>query len=145
MEELYTTLRIALSNTFMMYFRAHSYHWNVEGPNFSEYHKYLGKLYEELHDAVDPLAEELRALDQYAPISLTELYSFKIVMEDISKPEDARMMMANLLSDNNVVLEALNRTFKLANEYNKQGLADFIAGRIDVQEKHGWMLRSYLK
>lgn len=145
MEELYTTLRISLSNTFLMYFRAHSYHWNVEGPNFSEYHNYLGNLYEELHDAIDPLAEELRACDQYAPVSITELYSYKIVMEDSEKPMDARMMMSNLLSDNNVVLEALNRTFKLANEYDKQGLADFIAGRIDVHEKHGWMLRSYLK
>lgn len=145
MEELYLSLKMCLSNTFLMYFRAHSYHWNVEGPNFGEYHKYLGNLYEELHDAVDPFAEEIRACDVYAPISLSELYSFKVIEEDGIKPAEARQMLSNLLRDNQVVLECLNKSFKLAEEANKQGLADFLAGRIDVHNKHGWMLRSYLK
>ncbi len=145
MNELVTALKISLSNTFMMYFKAHSHHWNVEGPNFAQYHEFLGDLYEELFAAVDPLAEELRALDIYAPISLTDLYRAKTTSEDDVKPNDFREMVMSLIADNTQVIASLNETFKLANEQNKQGLADFLAGRIDIQNKHGWMLRSFLK
>lgn len=145
MEQLVATLKVTLSNTFMMYFKAHSYHWNVEGPMFSEYHKFLGELYEELFEAVDPIAEQIRALDEYAPISLTDLYRAKTTNEDPVKPKDFREMVMSLLMDNEKVLESLNMTFKLANDLNKQGLADFIAGRIDVHNKHAWMLRSFIK
>ena len=145
MEQLVATLKVTLSNTFMMYFKAHSHHWNVEGPMFSEYHKFLGELYEELYEAVDPLAEQIRALDEYAPISLTDLYRAKTTNEDPVKPNDFREMVMSLLMDNEKVLESLNMTFKLANDLNKQGLADFIAGRIDVHNKHAWMLRSFIK
>lgn len=145
MEQLVATLKVTLSNTFMMYFKAHSHHWNVEGPMFSEYHKFLGELYEELFEAVDPLAEQIRALDEYAPISLTDLYRAKTTNEDPVKPNDFREMVMSLLMDNEKVLESLNMSFKLANDLNKQGLADFIAGRIDVQNKHAWMLRSFIK
>lgn len=145
MEQLVATLKVTLSNTFMMYFKAHSYHWNVEGPMFAEYHKFLGKLYEELFDAVDPLAEQIRTLDEYAPYSLTDLYRAKTTNEDPMKPNDFKEMVMSLLMDNEKVLESLNMTFKLANDLNKQGLADFIAGRIDVHNKHAWMLRSFIK
>lgn len=145
MEQLVATLKVTLSNTFMMYFKAHSHHWNVEGPMFSEYHKFLGELYEELFEAVDPLAEQIRALDEYAPISLTDLYRAKTTNEDPVKPNDFREMVMSLLMDNEKVLESLNMSFKLANDLNKQGLADFIAGRIDVHNKHAWMLRSFIK
>jgi starvation-inducible DNA-binding protein len=145
MDELIVSLKIALSNTFLMYFKAHSYHWNVEGMNFAQYHDYLGGLYEELHAAVDPMAEELRTLDIYGPISLTDLYRTKTVNEDEVKPADYREMVMNLISCNTEVVNSLNKTFELAEAQNKQGLADFIAGRIDVHNKHGWMLRSFLK
>jgi len=145
MEQLIASLKITLSNTFMMYFKAHSYHWNVEGQNFSQYHNFLGELYEELFGAVDPMAEELRALDQYAPISLTDLYNKKTTTEDSMKPDDFRGMVNSLLADNIKVLESLNQTFKLATNQDLQGLADFIAGRIDKHKKHEWMLRSFLK
>jgi starvation-inducible DNA-binding protein len=56
MDKLLATLRIAIGNTFTMYFKSHSYHWNVEGMLFSEFHAFFGDLYLDLHGAVDPLA-----------------------------------------------------------------------------------------
>jgi starvation-inducible DNA-binding protein len=145
MEELVASLRIALSNTFMMYFKAHSHHWNVEGENFAQYHDFLGDLYQEVFEAVDGLAEQMRALDAYAPISLSTLYTSKTTSEDLTRSESFRVMVGSLMGDNDQVLQALNKTFELAERENKQGLADFIAGRIDAHNKHGWMLRSFTK
>jgi len=145
MNELEAALRISLGNTFTMYFKAHSYHWNVEGMLFSQYHDFFSDLYEELFDSVDTYAEQLRALDVYAPISIAALYDNKTVEEDIEKPDDITGMLENLQTANNQVIETLNKLFDLATNANEQGLADFAAGRIDVHKKHGWMLRASLK
>lgn len=145
MEEVVLSTKIALANTFIMYFRAHSYHWNVESKNFSEMHAFFGGIYEEVHDAIDAIAEELRALDVYAPISLTEMYNYKTASEDTDKPVNVQAMLTNLAASNGLVIDALNKVFSTATAANQQGLADFAAGRIDVHKKHGWMIRSYLK
>lgn len=143
--QLSIATKIVLGNTFTMYFKAHSYHWNIEGKNFQQMHDFFGGIYEELHGAVDAIAEEIRALDVYAPISLEELYKFKSIQEDATKPGYCAVMLGNLLSANNEVINSLNQLFRLATEENNQGLADFAAGRLDVHAKHGWMLRSFMK
>jgi len=61
MEQLQLALKKVLADTFGMYFKAHAYHWNVVGPDFSQYHDFFGKLYEELFGAVDAIAEHIRA------------------------------------------------------------------------------------
>ena len=145
MELTAAVAKVVLANTFVMYFKAHSYHWNVEGRTFSQDHKFFGKIYEELHAAIDPTAEQIRACDEYAPISMNDVYSSKTISEDSVKPETTEQMFGNLLAANNQVIESLNKLFEVAEAANKQGLADFAAGRLDVHAKHGWMLRSLMK
>lgn len=145
MDEMLISAKNVLADTFLMYFKAHTYHWNVEGKNFSEMHSFFGDLYEELHGTVDVIAEQIRALDEYAPISLMELYNSKTITEDSVKPSSCTEMLALLLVANNQVINDLNNLFKAASAANKQGLADFAASRLDVHAKHGWMLRSFLK
>jgi len=144
METLVEIMRKVLADTFAMYLKAHNYHWNVEGPNFPQYHDFFGKLYEELHGAVDPIAEEIRALDAYAPGSFTRFLELTEIEDETNIPM-SREMALKLLRDNDVVLNTLNVAIKLADQFDRQGLADFIAGRIDTHNKHGWMLRSITK
>jgi len=82
MDQLKAALNVLLADMFVMYFKAHSYHWNVEGMFFSQYHAFFGELYEELHDAIDPTAEHIRTCtDGYAPISMMEMYNYKTSTE----------------------------------------------------------------
>lgn len=145
MTELETSLKVALANTFVMYFKAHGYHWNVEGINFPTYHDFFGGLADDLYGAVDPLAENLRKLGAYAPRNLGELYLSTTVSENSSVGDNVKDMLNSLAVDNNEVIDSLNRTFALASAANEQGLADYIAGRIDTHKKHAWMLTSSLK
>jgi starvation-inducible DNA-binding protein len=135
-------LREVLANKFVMYFKAHSYHWNVEGVHFSQLHKFFGKIYEEVYESVDDVAEELRALNQYAPISLLELYNHKTITEDTVKPETVGNMLLLLAMANAEVISSLNKLFTAASAANEQGLADFAASRLDVHKKHAWMIKS---
>jgi starvation-inducible DNA-binding protein len=145
MDELSSALKVALGNTFVMYFQAHSYHWNVEGVHFSQYHDFFGDIYEEVYSSVDSIAEKIRALDVYAPISLKQIYKYSTIEEDVVMPTDVRSRVQLLLSSNQIVLQSLNSAFKIASDQNKQGIADILAGRIDAHDKHQWMLTSSLK
>ena len=144
METLIEIMKKVLADTFAMYLKAHNYHWNVEGSNFPQYHEFFGNLYEELHGAVDPIAEEIRSLDAYAPGSMTRFLELTEIEDELAVPAGVEMAR-RLMTDNERVLATLNVAFKLADTMDKQGLADFIAGRIDVHSKHGWMLRSITK
>lgn len=144
METLQEILKKLLADVFAMYLKTHNYHWNVEGRNFSQFHDFFGKLYEELHGSVDPLAEEIRTLETYVPGSFTRFMELTEIEDELTVPNDVEMCR-RLLSDNEKVLTTLNVAFKLADNLDKQGLADFLAGRIDVHNKHAWMLKSIIK
>src|SRR6056300_11046 len=144
METLRELMKKVLADTFAMYLKAHNYHWNVEGANFPQYHDFFGNLYQELYAAIDVAAEQIRALDSYAPGSFSRFSELSDIEDELSVPTGTEM--ANRLQeDNEVVLATLNMAFKLAEEFDKQGLMDFLAGRIDAHSKHGWMLRSIAK
>jgi starvation-inducible DNA-binding protein len=67
MEQLIEQMKIILGTNFGLYFKAHTFHWNVEGPNFAEYHNFLGTLYEAVFDQTDSIAEHIRALGSFPP------------------------------------------------------------------------------
>jgi len=144
METLQEMMKKVLADTFALYLKAHNYHWNVEGQNFPQYHEFFGNLYEELHDAVDPIAEQVRALDAYAPGSFTRFMELTDIEDEVTVPAGVEMAR-RLMTDNEKVIGTLNIAFKLAEQLDKQGLADFLAGRIDIHNKHQWMLRSITK
>jgi starvation-inducible DNA-binding protein len=144
MNETLVTAKICLANTFLMYFKSQAYHWNVEGMFFSQYHDFFGKIYEEVYGAVDPLAEEIRAMGEYAPKNIEEFYKVTTINNDNSATNVTEMLQ-DLQEANNKTIESLNKLFDLLTKNKEQGFADFIAGRLDAHKKHGWMIRSSLK
>ncbi len=137
-------LKVLLASTNSLSIKAQNFHWNVEGPNFPQYHEFFGNFYEEVYSSVDRIAEYIRTLDSYAPGSLSR-YAELTIIEDQTKIPRPNLMFAELLSDNGKMIDLLNGCFVSAEEENKQGVANFIAERLDAHEKHGWMLRSILK
>ena len=144
MDQLVQQMKVVLASSFAFYLKAHNFHWNVEGPNFSEYHALFGNIYEDVHGSVDEVAERIRTLDQYAPGSMSRFAQLSVVDDQINIPS-ARGMIQEILSDNVKVIVELTKAFNLATKSGKEGIADYLAGRIDVHEKHGWMLRATLK
>ena len=144
MTELITHANMCLSNTFVMYFKAHSYHWNVEGIHFPQLHDFFGDLYDDLYGAVDPFAENIRKLGVYAPRNLDEIYAHKSI-DGTNVGMSPETMVADLLVANNESIVNLNKLFDLLTDAKEQGFANFVADRLDAHKKHGWMLRSILK
>ena len=137
-------LKVVLADTFSFYLKAHNFHWNVEGPNFSEYHAFLGQLYGEVFAAVDVIAEHIRTLDSYVPGSYSR-FSELSTIDDETKIPTAVNMLKKLEADNVKVIASLTTAQKSAEAADKVGIANYLQDRIDIHEKHGWMLRSFTK
>lgn len=144
MEELKTALKIAIANTFAMYYKAQALHWNVEGMFFGQFHEFYGNVYEELYESIDKSAEQLRALGEYAPASIDELYRYKTVNES-QLNNDVTSQLEDLLVTNNMLLESWNKVLTEAKEEMQYGLENYAAERIDAHKKHEWMIKSYLR
>ena len=144
MDELIQEMKVTLASTFSFYLKAHGFHWNVEGPNFPQYHEFLGDLWEEAFGAIDPIAEHLRTLGAYAPASFLRYKELSLISDEVNIPA-AMGMMGKLTADNATLIEQLTKTQALAEKNKKMGLANFLQDRIGAHEKHGWMLRSITK
>jgi starvation-inducible DNA-binding protein len=145
MEALIASLKIVLANTFEMYFKAHGHHWNIEGVHFHSMHDFFSDLYEELHGAVDPIAEELRKLDAFAPYGSGSVIKHKTVMGSEIYGTQLTEMLDDLLTANLEVVSSLNTALTHAKAENREDLVNFLAGRLEIHNKHGWMLRASLK
>jgi starvation-inducible DNA-binding protein len=134
-------LKQGLSDSFTMYFMAHAYHWNVEGPDFHEYHEFFATIYEDIFGSVDLWAENIRKLGAMAPQSLAEVGMPSKIEEEYVSSDPLEMSMA-LYRANEVVIESINVAFAIADEINEQGIADFLAARDDMHKKWRWQLNS---
>ena len=132
------------ADAFTFYLKAHFYHWNVEGPDFPQYHDFLQNLYQEVFASIDSLAELIRTLDSYAPGTLTRLKELTTIEETDDVP-DAKTMMIRLLQENNILRASLLTAYTTADTTGEVGIANFLQDRIQAHEKHSWMLRSIIK
>jgi starvation-inducible DNA-binding protein len=137
-------LKQLLATQYAFVIKAQFFHWNVEGPDFRQLHKFFGKIYEEVYEALDPTAEYIRILEEYTPGSFERFQELSLITGQTKVPR-ARLMLTELLADNQTLIDLLNQCFDAADAEDQQGIADFVAGRIDAQGKHGWMLKSFLK
>ena len=145
MDELKTAIKVLLANTTVMYYKAHQFHWNIEGIEFTQFHEFFGDLYTDVYNSVDPIGELLRKLDDYAPVSLDDLFKYKTLQEETTRVELLSDILASLIKANDEVLASLNKVFTIANADKQQGICNFIADRIDTHQKHAWFLRAFAK
>ena len=144
METLIQQLRVILGTNFSLYFKAHSFHWNVEGSDFFEYHKLFEEIYNEVYGSLDAFAENIRKLDAYMPTSYHTL-SMLTKIEDEDRVPSKDEMVRELLVDSEKILLILKKNYDLAEAASEHGLSNFLAERMDAHKKHAWFLRASMK
>lgn len=133
-----------LADKVSFYFRAHGAHWNVIGTDFAEYHELFSKIYEDVYHSVDPLAEILRKLGQRAPFRLSEFIELRTIDDSMMDSQDARVLATDLLAANDLIIEAIAYAYECADELNQQGIANFLAERLDSHQNWKWQLSASL-
>ena len=137
-------LKTYLASTFSYYLKAHYFHWNVEGPDFGELHKFLSKIYEDAFDAIDPIAEYIRTTEEYAPGSLSRFLELTQIPDQTKVPR-ARLMLEELLTDTQTMIGMSRQVFEAAAAEGREDIANFAAERQSQHGKYQWQLKSYLK
>jgi starvation-inducible DNA-binding protein len=137
-------LKTYLASQFAYYLKAHFFHWNVEGPDFGQLHKFLQKIYEDAFDAVDPIAEFIRTTEEYAPGSLSRFQELSQIQDQTKVPR-ARLMLEELLADTQTMKDMTKTVFDQATQEGRDDVANFAADQMSLHGKYMWQLKSYLK
>ena len=139
-----SAVKIAFASEYAFALKAQNFHWNVEGPLFQQYHALFERIYDEVYGSIDDFAENIRKLDSYTPASFAR-FSMLTQVEDETSIIPAEAMVSELLADSDKMTKLLKLTFDMATAVGEDGLANFLAERMDAHRKHSWMLRATLK
>lgn len=143
MDKLQKALKIAFASEFSFYLKSHNYHWNVTGPLFPQLHELFGTIYEEVYESIDDFAENIRKIDGFVPASHIRFSMLSQIDDEVNIPP-AEEMLATLLADSDKMVKILKLTFDMATALGEDGLANFMAERMDAHRKHSWQLKSTL-
>ncbi|WP_370632062.1 Dps family protein [Pusillimonas sp. MFBS29] len=139
-----TELSKMLADSYTLYLMTHNFHWNVTGPLFNTLHLMFMTQYTEEWQALDAIAERIRALGHFAPGTYAEYAKLSSIAESSSVP-DAESMIRLLVKGNESVAKTARAALKKAEGVDDQPTVDLLTQRLDVHEKNAWMLRSLLQ
>ena len=133
-----------LADSFTLYLMTHNFHWNVTGPMFYTLHAMFMDQYTEQWNALDVIAERIRALGVIAPGSYAEYEKLTTIPAVAEKPK-ALEMVALLVAAQEATARTARDLLPLVTEANDQPTTDLLTQRLDIHEKTAWMLRSLLE
>lgn len=130
-----------LADTYMLTYKTHAYHWNVEGPLFYSIHNLTEGQYEDMFAAADALAERIRAVGQMAPMSMADIRD-RSVVDDSPKKISAGDMCKALAADHERIAHRLHALIKMAGDNNDPVTEDLATERSAFHEQAAWMLKA---
>jgi starvation-inducible DNA-binding protein len=142
--EIANAMGKVLADTYCLMLMTQNYHWNVQGSLFRDIHLMTEEHYENIFDAVDEIAERIRALGFKSPGTMSEfndITSVNIPNSNLSQME----MVADLLEAHETVTRSLRKALEPADNASDEATIDLITERLDFHEKTSWMLRSMLE
>jgi starvation-inducible DNA-binding protein len=132
-----------LADTYTLYLKTHSYHWNVTGPRFRDLHLLFEEQYTELAMAVDAIAERIRTLGYPAPGTFREFLDLTTI-EEVPGAPAAEDMLRDLVTAQEIVVRTCRETLPAAQQAGDESTVGLVADRMAIHEKAAWMLRSLL-
>jgi starvation-inducible DNA-binding protein len=132
-----------LADSYILYLKTHNFHWNVEGPMFNTLHLMFMDQYTEMWNALDLIAERIRALGSYAPGSYKK-YSELSSIPEVEGKVAAMDMIRQLLQGHEAVSKTARAVFPLAEAGGDEATIDLLTQRLQIHEKTAWMLRAML-
>jgi starvation-inducible DNA-binding protein len=132
-----------VGNSYALALKTQNYHWNVVSANFKSLHELFGSQYEEMSDAIDELAERIRALDINVVASFSAFAKISKIKDGNEKAK-AQIMVKELFNDNQTLVKIIGEALKVSQKEGDEATADMLIGRLEVHDKNAWMLKSSL-
>jgi starvation-inducible DNA-binding protein len=133
-----------LADEHVIYLKTRNYHWNTEGKNFLELHRFYESQVTELSDAIDEVAERVRKVGHYAEGRMKDFLKLTSLQEE-EYTHGQEGQLQHLLADHQTLIHLLrNHITTVGDNYRDVGTADFLTGLLKAHEKWAWMIRAYL-
>ncbi len=132
-----------LADSYLLYLKTQNYHWNVTGKMFQPLHTLFEEQYTDMAEAVDEIAERIRALGEFAPGSFASFTKVSTIKEENGIPA-AEEMIHNLVVGNEAVVKTAREIINLCDEAEDDVTTDLMIERMQQHEKNAWMLRSMI-
>jgi starvation-inducible DNA-binding protein len=140
-----TELTKILADETVLYTKTKNAHWNCEGADFYDKHKFFEIQFGQLDDIIDQVAERIRSIGHYAPATLQSYLSLTHLAEKITEDNSSKAFIKELLDDHQSIIIILRGHIMLfTTDYQDAGTADFVTGLMETHEKMAWFLRSHL-
>jgi starvation-inducible DNA-binding protein len=133
-----------LADSYTLYLMTHNFHWNVTGPMFNTLHLMFMGQYTEQWNALDIIAERIRALGFPAPGTYQEFRRLASIREIEGVPKAMDMVRA-LVAAQEATARTARDLLPLVTKANDQPTTDLLTQRLEIHEKTAWMLRSLLE
>lgn len=143
-EQVASAINGVLADTYVLYMKTHSYHWNVTGPQFNTLHLMFEEQYNEMWQALDELAERVRALGHFAPASGRAFAELSTIDSAEAAPPPSNDMIVNLLAGHEALVRRTRDALSTADNAGDAASEDLLTQRIQIHEKTAWMLRSMI-
>ena len=134
-----------LADEYVLFTKTKNAHWNIEGSDFYDKHKFFETQFRQLDDIIDSVAERIRTIGHYAPATLSSFLNLTEFTEKNSEKNDSKAFIKELLIDHESMVIKLRENIKrFADKYGDIGTSDFITGLMQDHEKMAWLLRAHL-
>ncbi len=143
-EQVASELSKLLADTYSLYLKTHSFHWNVTGEQFNSLHAMFEVQYHALWLAADEIAERIRTLDVFSPGSYSQFGKLTSIKEESGVPS-WKEMVGQLVEGHEQAAATARATINAADDAGDEGTADMATSRLMDHEKTAWMLRSLLR
>jgi starvation-inducible DNA-binding protein len=141
-----TELAKMLADETVLYTKTKNAHWNVEGADFYEKHKFFETQFGQMDEIIDDVAERIRTLGHYAPATLKSYLSLTHLTEQSREHNDSQGFIKELVMDHeHIIMELRGNITTFSLDFHDLGTSDFITGLMEKHEKMAWFLRSHLK
>ena len=101
-----------LADEFLIYLKTRNAHWNIEGPDFHQMHKFFEEQYEQLDETMDQVAERIRMLGHYAPATMRSYLELTHLTEQSREKNDSAGFIKELLGDHESIIIRLRENIK---------------------------------
>ncbi|MBJ7484175.1 Dps family protein [Brevundimonas sp.] len=130
-----------LADSYAVYLKTHGYHWNLRGPEFFSLHGLLEQQYREIWDALDTIAERIRALGELAPMGGSAFANLTSI-KDGDPEKDSQAMLKELVKDNETLIATARTALEACEKDGDDVSVDLMTQRLAAHEKAAWMLRA---
>lgn len=140
---LQSTMLPLMADMTALYFKSYCYHWNVKGKHFQSLHDLFEEHYNDLHAALDEVAEHLRMHGIVVAGGLSVFADHATIADGDANASEG-VMVSDLKEGHAVIMGHLRDVMNAADKIGDDVIVDFVTHRMETHRKAHWFLASLL-